>query len=76
MVRDERLFHRSGKSIMSREGGYMQIETKTSYTKSEDDSSEMIVNQYIVKERFLVPESSDTSNPIRTIVGNADTYKT
>lgn len=73
MVRDERLFHRSGKSIMSREGGYMQIETKTSYPKSEDDSSEMIVNQYIVKERFLAPESSDTSRPDRAIVGNADT---
>lgn len=35
---------------MSREGGYMQIETKTSYTKSEDDSSEIIVNQYVVKK--------------------------
>lgn len=51
----------------------MQIETKTSYTKSEDDSSEIIVNQYIVKERFLAPESSDTSRPDRAIVGNADT---
>ena len=48
MVRDERLFHRSGKSIMSREGGYMQIETKTTYTKSEDDSFEIIDNQYVV----------------------------
>lgn len=76
MVRDERLFHRSGKSIMSREGGYMQIETKTTYTKSEDDSFEIIVNQYVVKKRLLAPESSDTSRLDRAIVGNTDTYKT
>lgn len=54
----------------------MQIETKTTYTKSEDDSFEIIVNQYVVKERLLAPESSDTSSPNRIIVGNADTYKT
>ena len=61
---------------MSREGGYMQIETKTTYTKSEDDSFEIIVNQYVVKKRLLAPESSDTSRLDRAIVGNTDTYKT
>lgn len=75
-VRDEKLFHRSRKSIMSREGGYKQIETKTTYVKSEDVGSEMIVKQYVVKERFWVPESSFTSSPDKIQVGNGDTYET
>ncbi len=56
-ARDEKLKHIARKAMLQKLEGYKQVETRTTYISSEDDS-DMIVKKCVVREKFCVPETS------------------
>lgn len=55
--REEKLRQTARKAMMQKLEGYKQVETRTTYLCSEDDS-DMQVKKCVVRERFCVPETS------------------
>lgn len=58
--REERLKMAARQAIRKKLGGYKMVETKTVYAvdKNADDPSELTVKEYVVKDKFCVPETS------------------
>lgn len=56
-AREEKMRQIARKAMIKKLEGYKQVETRTTYVSSEDDS-DMMVKKCVVRERFCVPETS------------------
>lgn len=67
-VREEKLRQQARRSMRQKLEGHKQIETKITYTasKDSDDPHTLVVKEYVVKEKYCVPE---TSAIIHTLAG-------
>ncbi|PXV67489.1 hypothetical protein CLV62_103162 [Dysgonomonas alginatilytica] len=59
-AREEKLRQRARQSMRQKLEGYRQVETKTTYvaSKDSDDPYSLVVKEYVVKEKYCVPETS------------------
>lgn len=59
-AREEKLRQKARRSMRQKLEGYKQIETKTTYaaSKDSDDPYTLVVKEYVVKEKYCVPETS------------------
>lgn len=59
-AREEKLKQKARQSMRQKLEGHRQIETKTTYvaSKDSDDPYNLVVKEYVVKERYCVPEMS------------------
>lgn len=59
-AREEKLRQKARQSMRQKVEGYKQIETKTTYaaSKDSDDPYTLVVKEYVVKEKYCVPETS------------------
>ncbi|PXV61959.1 putative insertion element HTH domain-containing protein [Dysgonomonas alginatilytica] len=59
-AREEKLKQKARQSMRQKLEGYRQIETKTTYvaSKDSDDPYSLEVKEYVVKEKYCVPETS------------------
>ncbi|QIK53059.1 hypothetical protein G7051_01315 [Dysgonomonas sp. HDW5B] len=59
-AREEKLKQKARQSMRQKVEGYKQIETKTTYaaSKDSDDPYTLVVKEYVVKEKYCVPETS------------------
>lgn len=59
-AREERLRQQARKSMRQKLEGQKQIETKITYTasKDSDDPHTLVVKEYVVKEKYCLPETS------------------
>lgn len=56
-LREEKLRLTARKAMLKKLEGYKQVETRTTYMSSEDES-DMVVKKCVVREKFCVPETS------------------
>lgn len=59
-AREEKLIQQARRSMRQKLEGHKQIETKTTYiaSKDSDDPHTLVVKEYVVKEKYCVPETS------------------
>ncbi|PXV63817.1 putative insertion element HTH domain-containing protein [Dysgonomonas alginatilytica] len=59
-AREEKLKQKARQSMRQKLEGYRQVETKTTYvaSKDSDDPDSLVVKEYVVKEKYCVPETS------------------
>lgn len=59
-AREEKLRQKARQSMRQKLEGHRQIETKTTYaaSKDSDDPYSLVVKEYVVKEKYCVPETS------------------
>lgn len=59
-ARQERLLQNARKAMRNKLNGRRQIETKTTYVipKEGDETSPLVVKEYVVKEKYIQPEIS------------------
>lgn len=59
-IREENLRQQARRSMRQKLEGHKQIETKTTYiaSKDSDNPHTLVVKEYVVKEKYCVPETS------------------
>ncbi len=59
-AREEKLRQKARRSMCQKLEGHRQIETKTTYVASKDSDNpySLVVKEYVVKEKYCVPETS------------------
>lgn len=59
-AREEKLKQKARQAMRQKLEGHKQIETKTTYvaSKDSDDPYTLVVKEYVVKEKYCVPETS------------------
>lgn len=59
-AREEKLKQKARQSMRQKLEGHRQIETKTTYvaSKDSDDPYSLVVKEYVVKEKYCMPETS------------------
>lgn len=56
--REEKFKQQARRAMQKKMEGQRQMETKTVYVTSKDNPNQLVVKEYVVKEKYCVPETS------------------